>query len=172
MKVLIVYGTTEGQTRKISEFLKEEIGKEGYEVELSDATLNPPNPKEYNAVIVAGSLHAGNYQTSIQHYVKDHHDIINEKRSIFISVSLIAATKDQESWRELEEHTEKFLNLTGWHPDHIEQVAGALLYTKYDFFKRFLMRMISKRSGGDVDTTRDYEYTDWDQVKEIVKKLK
>jgi menaquinone-dependent protoporphyrinogen oxidase len=172
MKVLIVYGTTEGQTRKISEFLKEEIGNAGYEVELADATMNPPNPNDYNAVIVAGSLHAGNYQTSIQHYVKDHHDIINEKRSIFISVSLIAATKDQESWRELEEHTEKFLNLTGWHPDHVEQVAGALLYTKYDFFKRFLMRMISKRSGGDVDTTRDYEYTDWDQVKDIEKKLK
>jgi len=171
MKVLIVYGTTEGQTRKISEFLKEEVQKAGHDVELADATLNPPSPNEFNAVIVAGSLHAGNYQASIQHYVKEHHEKINEIQSIFVSVSLTAATKDQESWGELEEHTEKFLFLTGWHPDHVEQVAGALLYTKYDFFKRFIMRLISKRSGGDADTSRDYEYTDWDQVKEIVKKL-
>jgi menaquinone-dependent protoporphyrinogen oxidase len=31
-------------------------------------------------------------------------------------------------------------------------------------FKRLLMRMIVGHAGGDTDTTRDYEYTDWDAV--------
>lgn len=47
----------------------------------------------------------------------------------------------------------------------------ALLYTKYDFFKRFLMRIISKRSGGDTDTSRDFIYTDWDKLKKVIVKL-
>ncbi len=171
MKLLIVYGTTEGHTRKISEFLKEEAEKSGHKVEMFDATLSPPSPRGYHTAIIAGSIHAGNYQTSIQHYAREYHEILNNMKSAFLSVSLVAASQDEESWKELKEHTNTFLSLTGWTPDHIEQVAGALLYTKYDFFKRFIMRLISKRSGGDIDTTRDYEYTDWDQVKGILKKL-
>ena len=45
-----------------------------------------------------------------------------------------------------------------------ELVAGALLYTRYNFLVRFVMRQITKAEGGDTDTSRDYEYTDWDAV--------
>jgi menaquinone-dependent protoporphyrinogen oxidase len=43
-------------------------------------------------------------------------------------------------------------------------VAGALPYSKYNFFIRFIMRRIAAQAGGDVDTSRDYEYTDWGAV--------
>ena len=92
-------------------------------------------------------------------------------KTIFIPVSLTAATDEPESWKELNKQTEDFLITTGWQPGLIEHTAGALLYTKYDFFKRFLMRMISKRSGGDSDTSRDYIYTDWDKLKNMIGKL-
>jgi menaquinone-dependent protoporphyrinogen oxidase len=40
-------------------------------------------------------------------------------------------------------------------------VAGALVYTKYDYFKRLVMKLIADRRGGDTDTSKDHEYTDW-----------
>jgi len=40
-------------------------------------------------------------------------------------------------------------------------VAGALPYTKYWWGKRWVMRRIVAKAHGDIDTTRDYEYTDW-----------
>jgi menaquinone-dependent protoporphyrinogen oxidase len=43
-------------------------------------------------------------------------------------------------------------------------VAGALPYTRYNFLIRFMMRRIVKTEGGDTDTSRDYEYTDWAAV--------
>ena len=43
-------------------------------------------------------------------------------------------------------------------------VAGALLYSKYNFLIRFIMRRIAAQAGGDVDTSRDYEHTDWGAV--------
>ena len=43
-------------------------------------------------------------------------------------------------------------------------MAGALPYTRYNFLVRFVMRRISKAEGGDTDTSRDYEYTDWAAV--------
>ena len=53
---------------------------------------------------------------------------------------------------------------TGWHPRRIELVAGALPYTRYNFLIRFIMRRIVKKEGGDIDTSRNYEYTDWPAV--------
>jgi menaquinone-dependent protoporphyrinogen oxidase len=47
------------------------------------------------------------------------------------------------------------------------QIAGALKYTQYDFFKRLIMKMIAKREGQTTDTSKDYEYTDWNAVKKF-----
>ena len=44
-------------------------------------------------------------------------------------------------------------------------VAGALLYTHYNFFVRWLMKRIVANAGGDTDTSKDYEYTDWSDVR-------
>jgi len=74
----------------------------------------------------------------------------------------------EEEHREAEKLTNEFLGQTGWKPLMITQIAGALKYTEYDFFKRLIMKMISKREGRTTDTSQDYEYTDWDAVKKFV----
>jgi menaquinone-dependent protoporphyrinogen oxidase len=171
MNLLIIYGTTEGHTRTICEFLKEEAEAAGHSVLLLDASENQESPEGYDVAIIAASMHAGKYQTTIGHYVEEHRDALNLMESVFLSVSLTAASNEPESWKELEKQTDEFLASTGWEPSLIEQVAGALLYTKYDFFKRFIMRMITSKAGGDTDTSKDYVYTDWNQVKGVLRKL-
>jgi menaquinone-dependent protoporphyrinogen oxidase len=44
--------------------------------------------------------------------------------------------------------------------------GGALVYRQYGFFKRLMMKkIVSDKPGGlSTDTSRDHEYTDWDQV--------
>jgi len=42
--------------------------------------------------------------------------------------------------------------------------AGALLYSRYNPFLRVLMRLFSAAAGGDTQTSRDYDYTDWAAV--------
>ena len=59
----------------------------------------------------------------------------------------------------------RFAVETGWTPPHTKQVAGALLYRKYNFFMRWVMKRIAAKAGGDTDTSRDYEYTDWNDVR-------
>ena len=53
---------------------------------------------------------------------------------------------------------------TGLDPDAVGMFAGALVYTQYGWFKRHMMRAIVKHEGGDLDMSKDYEYTDWDAV--------
>ncbi|MDX1639676.1 MAG: flavodoxin domain-containing protein, partial [Balneolaceae bacterium] len=165
------YGTTEGQTRKICEFLGEEARKAGHEVALSDTTGPHLQPKGFEAAIIAGSVHYGHYQSSLEHYVRKHHKMLNSIPGALLSVSLTAASDEPDSWKELEQITEDFLTKTGWNPDIVEQVAGALRYSKYNFFKKFIMRMIAQKSGGGTDTSEDYEYTDWSQVKDLLHEL-
>ncbi|MCC5914584.1 MAG: hypothetical protein JJU46_09445 [Balneolaceae bacterium] len=171
MKLMIVYATTEGHTRKVAEFLKTEAEKRGHIIALFDATVTPPPPSEYDAAIVAASIHAGKYQPAIFEFVKDNHTDLNSMPCMFISVSLTAASDESESWDELRQQTDDFLGETNWKPYAVEFEAGALLYTKYDFFKRFIMRMISKKAGGDTDTGRDFEYTDWNRLRDRIEKL-
>ena len=44
-------------------------------------------------------------------------------------------------------------------------VAGALPYTRYSPLTRWMMRRIVAKAKGDTDTSRDYEYTDWEAVR-------
>ena len=64
-----------------------------------------------------------------------------------------------------------FLGDTGWHPCRTHAVAGALVYSKYNFVMRYIMRRIARRAGGDTDTSKDYVYTDWKRLDEFVDEL-
>jgi menaquinone-dependent protoporphyrinogen oxidase len=172
MKVLIVYGSTEGQTRKIARFLKEETEKLGHIVSLSDSTDNPtPSADGYDLVLIGASVHMHKYQAAVVHFIKNNVEALNKKPSGFFSVSMAAASGDAESRKELDETTTAFLHETGWHPIHIELAAGALLYTQYDFFKKLIMRLIAKRHGETTDASTDHEYTDWSKLKLFLEKM-
>jgi menaquinone-dependent protoporphyrinogen oxidase len=63
--------------------------------------------------------------------------------------------------RELAVIVDRFGRSTGWHPPITKHVAGALRYSRYNWLKRWAMVRIVRKAGGDIDTSRDYEYTDW-----------
>ncbi len=171
MSILIVYATTEGQTRTICEFLEEMLNTLGYKAQLVDSTIDPPSPDAFDGVIVAASIHAGKYQSSIEHYMHTYANLLNEKLTAFIPVSLTAAADDEASWKELREHTQHFLDHVGFAPDFVEHTAGALKYSEYDFFKRFIMRMIARKQNASTDTSKDYEYTDYKKLEAFVKEF-
>jgi len=167
---LVVYGTTEGQTRKIAEFIANALNAGGVKVELVDsaderAALVQPI---YAAAIVCGSLHQHGYPASILRFVKDNKAWLAGIPAAFVAVSLTAALKDDQSRDELREIAEAFYRETGWTPGITRHVAGALRYSQYDYFKRLIMKLIARQQGGDTDTSRDHEYTDWDDLARFV----
>ena len=165
MNLLIVYGSTEGHTRKIAEFLRQEAELNGNTVTTASASDKCVPPHDFDAVVIASSIHAGQYSNEITDYVVKHAEVLNFVPSAFLSVGLSITRKDPEVLRQLEETTQFFLNITKWNPLVTEQVAGALLYTQYGFIKKMLVRSIMKKAGGDTDTSRDFEYTNWDDVR-------
>ncbi len=165
MNILIIYGTTEGQTRKVADFMQNEFESLGHQVTMSDANASPPAPVGFDAVIIGASMHMERYQESVLYYVREHHAALNKTPSFFYSVSLTAASDDAASWHELRHITERFLVACKWRPALVEYVAGALRFTKYDFFKKFILRQIARRADPAAVAGEDKEYTNWDALK-------
>jgi menaquinone-dependent protoporphyrinogen oxidase len=61
-----------------------------------------------------------------------------------------------------------FLEETGWRPEITATVAGAIRYTNYNFLKKLIIKRIATENGLPTDTTRDHEFTDWDEVASFV----
>jgi menaquinone-dependent protoporphyrinogen oxidase len=165
--ILIAYGTTEGYTRKIAEFIADEIRRYGHEADVIDTAGAPAQqvPPIYAGAILGGSLHAGRYQSSLAHFIKANLEWLAAIPTAFFSVGLAVVGDDRAMRAEAEQQAERFLADTGLRPGMVRHIAGALLFTQYDFFKRVIMRSIARRSGHDTDTSHDTEYTDWDDVR-------
>jgi menaquinone-dependent protoporphyrinogen oxidase len=50
-------------------------------------------------------------------------------------------------------------------------VAGALMYSKYNFLLKWIMKRIARKAGFDGPATRDYEFTNWPAVDRFVAEL-
>ncbi|MGE5802228.1 MAG: flavodoxin domain-containing protein [Gemmatimonadota bacterium] len=161
--ILIVYGTTDGHTRKIAQVLAEDLRAKRCSVDIMDAADNVRrvSPEGYHGVIVAASVHIGDYQKTVARWVRQHAAALSAVPSAFLSVSLAMLERRAQVRSEIISIMERFLERCGWRPTITKMVAGALPYTRYGWLKRKMMKRIVAEAGGDVDTTRDYEYTDW-----------
>ena len=124
-KLLIVYGTTEGQTRKIAEWVGARTQEIGHSATVHDSASAPAelDVSAYDAVFVAASVHQGRYQASLVHFVKDNLGSLQDRPTTFLSVSLSSVLDEGKD--EAQEYIDSFLAETGWRPTRSEPVAGA-----------------------------------------------
>ena len=164
-RILVIFGTSDGQTGKIAHFLGDALRREGVGADVVDARAVSPAPDQYDGVIVAASVHAGGYQRCIRRWVRANAPALNQKPAAFVSVCLGVLQREPKVEQELTAIIDRFLNATQWRPVTTTRVAGALMYSRYGWLKRWVMVRIVRKAGGDTDTSRDYEYTNWDEVR-------
>jgi menaquinone-dependent protoporphyrinogen oxidase len=173
-KFLIVYATREGQTQKIAEFIAAELTEAGHDVSLHNAyndfsfTLT-----EYDAIICGASLHAGKIESELVKFLETYKETISHMANSFFLVLLAMASKESpKKEKELAEVRENLKKQLPLEFQSQEMFAGALRYSKYNWFIKLVMKFIAKRESGDTDSSRDYEYTNWQRVKSYVDTLK
>ncbi len=172
MKVLIAYGTTEGQTAHIAEELKKRLGVLGVDAETVDLQRGAPIVAAYDRVVVAASIHVGKYQKEVSKFVTQNSGLLNEVPSWFVGVSLAEAGGDRPGGHEAAQALiDGFVADHGWRPRATLSLAGALKYREYNFLKRMIMKRIAGSQGGETDTSRDWEYTDWAAVDRLANEV-
>ncbi len=172
-RVLVLYGTTDGHTRLIAEAIGDGLSLNGVDADIAVAGSRDPNPVQYDGVIVAASIHAGRYQRPVEHWVRAHAGELAARPSAFVSSCLTVARKPSaRTMEDLDAVVQRFSKTTGWRPTVIKHVAGALLYRHYNFFKRWMMKRIVAQQGGDTDTTKDYDYTNWSDLRAFAQEFR
>jgi len=162
MKILIVYATTEGQTRKVARHAFDWLAGAGHAAELIGAEEEKGlDPSAYDAAILAGSVHAGRYQKALSSFAAEAAGAFIKVPTLFLSVSLAAAGEDADDWKGIRDCVARLAEETGWTPDRVEHVAGAFRFSEYDFFKSWAMRWIAAQKDESVTPGQDKEYTDW-----------
>lgn len=172
MNILILFATTEGQTRKISLFMRDRLERAGHKVRLIEASDDiDVDPASFDRVIIAASLHSGSYQTPVIAFAVHHHAALNQMNAVFVSVSLSAAGKDPEDVNGLADCLAAFERETGWRPARVEHVAGAFRFMAYDILKRWALTYIAWRKGQSTDTSQDHELTDWEALTRLTDRI-
>jgi len=86
---------------------------------------------------------------------------LNAVPSAFVSVCGAMSHPSLEAERAARGYRERFLGATGWQPTIARSFGGGLPYTHY---RPWMMKLISRRTGAPTDTSRDYDFTDWQAV--------
>lgn len=172
--LLIVYGTTAGQTAKIAHLMAEIAAEHGVAVDVYDGRELPASFSigEYDGVLVGASVHQrSRYQPCIRAFVKRHRATLERLPSAFFSVCLWAHSRSPRGQKHVNRYLDRFFRETGWRPRTVASFAGAYAYSRYGFATRLILRAIAWRRGGPTDTSRDHEFTDWQQVRQFAKEF-
>src|SRR5215211_8445959 len=98
IRVLIPYGTTEGLTARISQYVADVIRSHGHEADAVDIKgSGAPKPDDYDAVIVGASIHMGKHEGYVRDYVRENRDELGRLPSAFFSVSMAAHDNLEEA---------------------------------------------------------------------------
>jgi menaquinone-dependent protoporphyrinogen oxidase len=173
MRVAVVYATVEGQTRRIAERVAEHLRGAGHDVTLAEANAEGEAAAALEgaeAAVLAAPIHAGHYPTPFLHVVNAGRERLAAMPTAMVSVTL-AIIGDAEERAEAERYVATLGEATGWRPGAVHHAAGALRFAEYDFFKRWIMRLIARQhgygAGGD-----DREFTDWDGADRVYRRVR
>jgi menaquinone-dependent protoporphyrinogen oxidase len=164
-RILLLYATTEGQAALIAERIAHVLRDKGHNVELlpADATQPILDPSAYDGVVIGASIHYGHHPAYLHKLISRHREVLAARPCAFFSVSL-SAGGPRPKLAAAQRYLDKFMRKTGWQPQLTISFAGALKYSVYGPIKRRVMIVFMTLGGGETDTSRDYEYTDWDAV--------
>ena len=165
-RVLIIYGTTYGQTEKIANRIADGLQRRGLEVELCNAAISAPRIalEAYAGVVVGSSIIARGHQPAIKEFIRAHAATLNTVPSAFFQVSASAGSASQHARDAAQQILQDFIAEQGWMPVLSASLPGAINYTKYNLLLKWYMKRASAKNGGSTDTSRDHEYTDWAEV--------
>jgi menaquinone-dependent protoporphyrinogen oxidase len=179
MRAAIFYATREGQGKRVAEHIADSLRALRFDVDVCNVKQSPESidMQPYQAAFVIASVHLGHHEREIVRFVKSHRLELVRLGAPFLSLTLSEAgaedpvaplEKRMLAAADAQRMIDVFVQDTGWRPAYVLPVAGALAYSKYNFFIKLIMKTIAKRSGGPTDTSRDYEFTDWTALDRFV----
>ena len=166
-KILLTYSTVDGHTKTICEKILSYSETSQVDILPIDRSINI---KDYDTVVIGASIRYGKYREEIFEFIKENEELLNSKDNAFFSVNVVAR-KENKNKPETNPYLIKFLNKISWQPKILDVFAGKIDYPKYKFLDKYAIKFIMWITKGPTDTSKVYEFTDWNRVKSFAEKL-
>ncbi|MEZ8196485.1 MULTISPECIES: menaquinone-dependent protoporphyrinogen IX dehydrogenase [Vibrio] len=171
-KALFLYSSREGQTKKILQYIEGELSDYSCETKnLSE--IETVDFSQYERVLIGASIRYGHLNKDLYRFISKNLTQLELSKVAFFCVNLTARKEDQgKDTPEGSAYIKTFLKKSPWKPKMIGVFAGALYYPRYNFFDRTMIRLIMTMTGGETDTSKEVEYTNWEKVSQFAQKFK
>ena len=77
MKILIIYATRSGVSRKCAQMLADKLESDAIKVDLFNVEQAPPSPDGYDVAVVGGSIRMGTLNKKLKKYLKENAGALN-----------------------------------------------------------------------------------------------
>ena len=168
--ILILYASVDGQTKKISSYISDQLKQKGVEVDMLEVTTFNSEPNTYDALILGSSIRYGVHHPVMIDYINSNRGWLDTHKTAFFSVNLVAR-KPEKNKADTNPYVIKFFKGLSWKPNLVEVFAGKLDYKKYPFFDRIMIQFIMWMTKGPTDKNTKIEYTDWVRVEQFTDKM-
>jgi menaquinone-dependent protoporphyrinogen oxidase len=163
-KILILYSSTDGHTRKICNRLQQVIEQQAHQVTLVSVRDEPHvDLQPFDKIVIGASIRYGKHSPLVVDFINNNERFLDSKSSAFFSVNIVAR-KPEKNQPETNPYMRKFLKQISWHPRQLAVFAGKIDYPRYSFFDRLMIRLIMFITNGPTDPKAVVEFTDWQQV--------
>lgn len=168
MKILIVYASIEGHTRKVADHLAQKLGDAGNEVATFNAMDRTAevSVQPFDKILLAASVHERRHPKPFEIFVSGKAEALAKKPTLLISVSMSAAFP--EGAEEAMEYVEEMQMRTGFTPTETLCVAGAIKLAKYDYYALQVLRHVVLRNREFDPSQNEHEFTDWNELERRV----
>jgi menaquinone-dependent protoporphyrinogen oxidase len=182
MRAAVFYATREGQAERVAERVATDLRAQFIYVDVVNVkeVKGTIDWTAYARAFVIASVHTGHHEKEMVAFVKRFSNELAALHAPFLSLTLSQAGAELPSNSLVVRETARgdalrmihdFTRETGWHPARILPVAGALMYSRYNFLVKWIMKRIAHKAGFDGPASRDYEFTNWPAVDRFVAEL-
>lgn len=170
-QTLLLYLSREGQTRKIADYIAAELQQAGQRVVVAElTTVSVEVLAAAGQVVIGASVRYGHLPAALYAFVAEHQALLAARANAFFCVNL-TARKPGKDTPQGSVYMRTFLQRSAWRPQQLAVFAGALRYSRYRWYDRWMIRFIMWLTKGPTDTRVDLELTDWHKVRAFARQL-
>lgn len=162
-KIGIIYSSVDGQTLKICTELNALFKEKQIQTEIFSIDTFHGDLSAFHTLVIGASIRYGKHNKNVFKFVLKNKEYLNEIRTAFFSVNLVARNEDKNS-ADTNPYVIKFLKKTEWKPDFVGVFAGKLDYKSYSIIDRLMIKLIMKLTNGPTRSENPIEFTDWERV--------
>jgi menaquinone-dependent protoporphyrinogen oxidase len=162
-KILLLYSSNYGLSKKICEAIQVSLARRGEPAEVVPLVGHTVDPRSFDAIVIGASIRHGKHSPAVLEFIRANQALLESKPSALFSVNLVAR-KPLKNTPQTNPYLKRLVAQSPWKPRLLGVFAGELDYSRYGPVDKYMMRLVMWINKGPTDFATKVQFTNWDEV--------